>query len=287
MTVVHSSPVAQTSRRAPTSSSVVAASIMRAGRPPVRSVVSPESGIGVISGMRQSVARMPRQDLQRMHQRLWRARGGEQVEHVLLVHHHAAEDGEFRDRLAHQAEQFLEPAAVERDSFQHAALQGRAGQIAVVIGVQRARPETNMRLLFELRHRRAAVAQERHAQRFRRLVAHRVAQIKRRLVDAIVRADRRRMMRIGNPRATGRPGAGAAETIGVFHQQPPQPGDRREQRRRQSGYAGAGHDDVESLPIGDIGQCVGTHRMLPTGPVTAIMLNIYSTWKQNHIQSAS
>ena len=84
-----------------------------------------------------------------------RARRAEQVPDVGAIHHHAAEDGELRQRRTEGGEVASQHARVERHRLQHAARRGRAADAGRIVGVVGIGPEANFAVrLQEVDHAR-------------------------------------------------------------------------------------------------------------------------------------
>ncbi len=84
---------------------------------------------------------------------------------VGAVHHHAAEDGEFRDRRPDAGEVVSKTPAVERDGFERAAPHGRPLMLLLVVRMGGVGAKLDVAVGFQRRDGFRTAVEERLAQR--------------------------------------------------------------------------------------------------------------------------
>jgi hypothetical protein len=110
----------------------------------------------------------------------------EQMVDVGTIHHHAAQNREFRDRRPDAMEIGAERTAVERDRLQRAPTQGRAFVLLLIIRMGRVRPKLDVGIGFERGDGLRSAFQKSRAQFGRRAVADNAVEKGRDLVQAVI-----------------------------------------------------------------------------------------------------
>jgi hypothetical protein len=72
------------------------------------------------------------------------------MRNIQPVHHHPAEQGEFRQRRAQSPQILPKPGAIERGRFEHAPAGGRTRPVRIIIGIGHDRLQRNLRVAFEV-----------------------------------------------------------------------------------------------------------------------------------------
>ena len=102
------------------------------------------------------------------------------------VHHHAAEQREFRNRRPDAIEIGAERAAVERHRLERAAAQSRALKLLLIVGMGRVRPQLEVGIGLQHGDGLRPAAQKSLAQLGRRTVADHAVEKGRGLLKAVV-----------------------------------------------------------------------------------------------------
>ena len=166
---------------------------------------------------------------------------------VGAIDHHAAEQHEFGERRAQQPEVPSELASIERDGFQHPPAEGRAGQVGVVIRIERHGLQGERRVRFEVLDRLRRAREEDLAQLAVEITGNRVTQIEPGLLERIGDSHSAHLRVGGDPHHAARDGSRAADTVRLLDEQRREPLGRRDARRGHAARAGADHDDIMVL----------------------------------------